>query len=54
MRAGNFTGSFEKDIYGNFDVPFKQVNRKVITPAENEILRNKRARSAKLRIAERI
>jgi 16S rRNA (cytosine1402-N4)-methyltransferase len=54
MRAGNFTGSIEKDIYGNFDVPFKQVNRKVITPSENEILRNKRARSAKLRIAERI
>lgn len=54
MRAGNFTGSIEKDIYGNFDVPFKQVNRKVIIPDENEILKNKRARSAKLRIAERI
>jgi len=54
MRAGNFTGNIEKDIYGNFKVPFKQVNRKVITPDENEILKNKRARSAKLRIAERI
>lgn len=54
MRAGNFTGSIEKDIYGNFDVPFKQVNRKVIIPDKNEILKNKRARSAKLRIAERI
>jgi len=54
MRAGNFTGNIEKDIYGNFSVPFKQINRKVITPDENEILKNKRARSAKLRIAERI
>ena len=54
MRAGNFTGNIEKDIYGNFNVPFKQINRKVITPDENEILKNKRARSAKLRIAERI
>jgi len=54
MRAGNFTGNIEKDIYGNFKVPFKQINRKVITPDENEILKNKRARSAKLRIAERI
>ena len=54
IRAGNFTGNIEKDIYGNFEVPFKQVNRKVITPDENEILKNKRARSAKLRIAERI
>jgi len=54
MRAGNFTGNIEKDIYGNFKVPFKQINRKVITPDENELLKNKRARSAKLRIAERI
>lgn len=54
IRAGNFTGNIEKDIYGNFKVPFKQINRKVITPDENEILKNKRARSAKLRIAERI
>lgn len=54
MRAGNFTGNIEKDIYGNFDVPFRQINRKVIIPGKNEILKNKRARSAKLRIAERI
>lgn len=54
IRAGNFTGNIEKDIYGNFKVPFKQINRKVITPDESEILKNKRARSAKLRIAERI
>jgi len=54
IRAGNFTGNIEKDIYGNFEVPFKQINRKVITPEKNEILENKRARSAKLRIAERI
>lgn len=54
MRAGNFSGDIEKDIYGNFKVPFKQINKKVITPSEKEIAENSRARSAKLRIAERI
>ncbi|MFA6402825.1 MAG: 16S rRNA (cytosine(1402)-N(4))-methyltransferase, partial [Salinivirgaceae bacterium] len=37
----------------NFEVPFTQVNRKIIIPDDQEIERNSRARSAKLRIAER-
>jgi len=53
IRAGRFEGEAEKDFYGNIDVPFKKVG-KLITPSREEIARNNRARSAKLRIAERI
>lgn len=42
------------DIYGHTSVPFEAVNRKVIVPSDDEIARNSRARSAKLRIAERV
>lgn len=44
----------EQDIYGQVDVPFKAVNRKIIIPSDNEIAVNGRARSAKMRIAERL
>jgi len=44
----------DKDLFGNSDVPFKAVNRKIIIPNEKEIEMNNRARSAKLRIAERL
>lgn len=44
----------ETDIYGHSNVPFKAVNRKIIIPGEEEIKVNNRARSAKLRIAERV
>ncbi|MGD0582401.1 MAG: 16S rRNA (cytosine(1402)-N(4))-methyltransferase RsmH [Bacteroidales bacterium] len=54
MRAGNFTGDEEKDFYGNSSTPFRLINRKAITPSEDEIAANSRARSAKLRIAEKI
>lgn len=54
IRNGKFEGEAEKDFYGNVDVPFKAVNRKVITPDEKEIAENNRARSAKLRIAEKL
>ncbi len=54
IKNGMFEGMPEKDLYGNVDVPFKQVNRKVIVPDNAEIERNSRARSAKLRIAERL
>ena len=54
IKTGLFHGEPEKDIYGNVDVPFKAVNRKVITPSEEEIARNSRARSAKLRIATKL
>lgn len=53
VRSGMFEGEPEKDFYGNVDVPFKKVGR-LIVPAAEEIAQNNRARSAKLRIAERI
>lgn len=54
IKSGNFYGKIEKDIYGNFEAPFKAVNNKVIVPDEEEIKTNNRARSAKLRIAEKM
>ena len=53
MKTGNIEGTIEKDFYGNIQAPFKQLHRKPIMPDEEEINRNKRARSARLRIAER-
>lgn len=53
IRAGQFEGEPEKDFYGNIDVPFKKVGSLII-PTREEIKINNRARSAKLRIAERI
>lgn len=52
IRAGQFEGEPEKDFYGNIDVPFKKVGG-LIVPTKEEIKLNNRARSAKLRIAER-
>lgn len=54
MKAGNFEGKVEKDFYGNVKSPFVLVNRKVITPGEEELEANPRSRSAKLRIVERV
>ena len=54
MKTGNFEGEVKKDFYGNPVTPFGQINRKVIIPSEEEISINNRARSAKLRIAEKI
>lgn len=53
IRNGMFEGEPEKDIYGNFSVPLKKVG-KLIIPTKGEIKLNNRARSAKLRIAEKI
>ncbi len=53
IRAGKFEGEPEKDFFGNINVPFKKVGALVV-PSKQEILGNNRARSAKLRIAERI
>jgi len=53
MKAGNFEGKVKKDFYGNVQSPFVLVNRKVIIPQPEEIEKNVRARSAKLRIAEK-
>jgi len=54
MRTGNFEGKIDKDFYGNLNSPFKIITRKIITPGIEELERNTRARSAKLRIAEKI
>jgi 16S rRNA (cytosine1402-N4)-methyltransferase len=53
IRSGNFEGTIDKDIYGNYEVPFSIVNKKIIIPSDSEINLNPRSRSAKLRIAER-
>lgn len=52
-RTGNAEGKEEKDFFGNLITPYNIVNRKPIVPTEEEIAANSRARSAKLRIAER-
>ena len=52
IRNGLFEGEPERDVFGNFEVPFKKV-RNLIVPSEEEIKENSRARSAKLRIAEK-
>jgi 16S rRNA (cytosine1402-N4)-methyltransferase len=54
IRAGNFTGIPEKDFFGKPILSLKAVNRQVIVPTAAEIEINNRARSAKLRIAEKI
>jgi 16S rRNA (cytosine1402-N4)-methyltransferase len=54
LKTGNLDGTLNKDFFGNPITPFKLISRKAIIPSENEIASNSRARSAKLRIAERI
>jgi 16S rRNA (cytosine1402-N4)-methyltransferase len=54
MRTGNFEGEEKKDFYGNLVTPFRIINKKGTVPEEYEIEDNKRARSARLRIAEKI
>jgi 16S rRNA (cytosine1402-N4)-methyltransferase len=53
IRAGNADGRLETDFFGNPIAPFKAINRKVTIPDTDEATANPRARSAKLRIAER-
>ena len=48
-----FEGEPEKDVFGKFEVPFKPVG-KFIIPSDEEIKMNNRARSAKLRVAEKL
>ena len=54
MKTGNFEGIEEKDFYGNLITPFRLISKKGITPGEEELARNNRSRSARLRIAEKI
>lgn len=53
LRSGNLEGETEKDFYGNILTPFKVIEKGRMAD-ENEVERNPRARSAKLRIAEKI
>jgi 16S rRNA (cytosine1402-N4)-methyltransferase len=53
MKAGNFEGEVEKDFFGNPITPFKVISRKVMVASESEIEQNSRARSARMRIAEK-
>jgi len=54
FRSGNFEGDEKKDFYGNSETPFRVITKKGIVPGAEEIGGNSRARSAKLRIAEKI
>ena len=53
IKTGNVEGTEHKDLYGRTQAPLEAINRKPIIPTEEEISANTRARSAKLRIAER-
>ena len=53
IKTGNVEGKMDKDAFGRMETPLEAVNRKPILPEESEIAGNTRARSAKLRIAER-
>lgn len=54
MRSGTIDGVVEKDFYGNISSPFKAITKKPLVPGEDEISGNTRARSAKLRVVEKI
>ncbi|MFC3559854.1 16S rRNA (cytosine(1402)-N(4))-methyltransferase RsmH [Pedobacter jamesrossensis] len=54
MAKGKFQGEVEKDFFGNQQKPFNVITRKAIIASDEEIAQNNRARSAKLRIAEKI
>ena len=53
MKTGNVEGKAEQDFFGNVNTPFRLVNNKVIVASDEEVARNPRSRSAKLRIAEK-
>jgi len=54
MKTGNVEGREDKDFFGRVNTPFRLVNRQVIVPSDEEMARNPRSRSAKLRIAEKL
>lgn len=53
FRTGNFEGELKKDFYGNVLSPWKAITRKAVVAGEQEIEQNSRARSARLRVAEK-
>ena len=54
MRSGRIDGKTEQDFYGHYHLPLELITRKVIVPNEKEISLNPRARSANLRIAQKV
>ncbi len=54
IRSGNVEGRVEKDFFGRVDAPLKAVNNRVIVPGADEVERNPRSRSAKLRVAQKL
>lgn len=54
FRTGNFEGEAVKDFYGRVEAPFEIVTKKAVVPGEEEVARNSRSRSAKLRAAEKL
>ena len=54
MKSGNFEGRVERDFYGRSSAPFEVVTRKAVTPSAEELERNPRSRSAKLRVAVKV
>ena len=54
IKTGHVDGTIEKDFFGRVETPLRAVNNKVIVPTEEEVARNPRARSAKLRVAEKL
>jgi len=54
MLKGKFKGEVEKDFFGNEIKPLRVITRKAITASEEELQRNNRSRSAKLRVAEKV
>lgn len=54
FRSGNFEGTIEKDFFGNPVKPLQVITKQIITPSDEEIERNPAARSAKLRVAEKV
>ena len=54
MKTGSFDGIENKDFFGVVETPFRMITKKGIVPCEDEVLKNNRARSARLRIAEKI
>ena len=54
FRSGNFDGEIQKDFFGNPIIPLRVINRKPVVASETEVTENRRARSVRLRIAEKI
>ena len=54
MRSGNAEGKIEQNFFGQVNSPLHLINNKVTTPSEEELEKNPRSRSAKLRIAEKV